>query len=141
MPMNLPLEIQKIVENLESVNDKEEYLKRVYAILIDKYHGSRLKFITRLWELFDSNIDGLWRKNGFIYCTQTNRLLKVILVASKFFNKEDIRFRWTLTWYIVPHQYAVVKINDNKYINVDIWANIFGIEFGDFAHGFHQSSK
>ncbi|MBU2590291.1 MAG: hypothetical protein KJ939_01490 [Nanoarchaeota archaeon] len=38
--------------------------------------------------------------------------------------------------YISIHQYLKVKVN-SKYVIIDGWARIYGIKFGDYAHGFH----
>jgi hypothetical protein len=146
IPKQIPLEMQKMTdEQLKSSSSKEDCLRRSYNILISKYQGSRLKTITKFFSLFKLNAFDLWPKQGFISCMQMNYLLKILLVKSGFFKEEDIKLPWVLllTWrtFIHPHQYARVKINDNKYINVDIWAKFCGIEFGDYSHWAHRSTE
>jgi len=71
-----------------------------------------------------------------MHCTNINRILKSLLIGSGLFREEDIRIKWTLIWYVSPHQHVQVRIGD-RWINVDIWAHAYGIEFGDYTHGFH----
>lgn len=128
--------MQDVIDELKKAQSQEECLRKAYDVLIAKYHGDRIKTITKLFNILESDIEVLWRKNGFLHCTNINYILKTLLIDSGFFKKEDIRTRWTLIWYVSPHQYAQVRIND-KWINVDVWAHAFGIELGDHAHGFH----
>ena len=136
IPGVLPDEMQKIINEIKKSLNKEECLKKVYEILIAKYQGCRIKTYTKLFDAFKRDIATLWSKNGFLHCTHINYVMKVLLIKSDFFKKEDIRLKWTQIWYISPHQYLQVKIDD-KWINVDVWAYAYGIKFGDNAHGFH----
>ena len=63
--------------------------------------------------------------------------MRILLVKSELFDEEDIKLKWTLVWHISPHQYLTIKINQNEYINIDLWGKAYGINFGDYAHGFH----
>ena len=142
MPTLLPTEMEEIINNqLKSADSPEECLKRVYNILSLKYYGNRWKIVSRFWELFNLNPQRLWAKSGFLYCTSINYLMKILLTRSGWFKKGDIATKWSLTWNFFPHQYLRARVDSNKYINADVWAKIFGIEFGDHAHGFHQSTK
>lgn len=132
----LPDEMQKIINELKKALNKEECLKKVYKILIAKYSGNRIKTYTKLSDFFKHDINKLWGKSGFLHCTNINYVMRTLLIKSDFLKEDEIRLRWTLIWYITPHQYVQVKIND-KWINVDVWANSYGIKFGDNAHGFH----
>lgn len=136
IPDVLPDDMQKIINEIKKSLNKEECLKRAYGILIAKYRGYRIKIYTKLFDVFKRDIGALWNKSGFMHCTNINYLMRTLLIKSDFFKEADIRLKWTQIWYITPHQYLQVNIND-KWINVDIWAYAYGIKFGDNAHGFH----
>lgn len=141
MPKTVPLDMQAVIERLRDTDSQEECLRQAYDILIQKYHGNRLKTLLRFFELFSSSVNTLWYKNGFMHCTNLNRLLYILLVKSGHFTKNDIETRWTLLWYISPHQYIQVSMKNGQRINVDVWAHVYGISFGDYAHGFHAYRK
>ena len=65
-----------------------------------------------------------------------NYLFMIFLVKSGF-DYKDINPKWTLVYYLSPHQYLNIKINKKKPINVDSWGKSYGIKFGDYARGFH----
>lgn len=136
IPDVLPEEMQKIINEIKKSLNKEECLKKAYEILISKYRGYRVKTYIKLFDVFKHDIATLWDKNGFLHCTNLNYLLRALLIRSDFFTEDEIHLRWTHIWYISPHQFVQVKI-DNKLVNVDIWAYAYGIKFGDNAHGFH----
>lgn len=136
IPDVLPDEMQKIVDEIKKSSGKEECLKKTYEILIAKYHGSHGKTYTKLIDVFEHDIGTLWSKSGFMHCTNINYVLRTLLIKSDFFKDEDICLKWTLVWYISPHQYVKVRV-DNRWVDVDIWAYAYGIKFGDYAHGFH----
>lgn len=136
VPGVLPGEMQKITDELKKSPSKEECLKKAYGILISRYRGHRVETYTKLFDVLKHDIATLWDKSGFLHCTNLNYLLRALLVRSDFFTEDEMRLRWTHIWYVSPHQYVQVKIDD-KWINVDIWAYAYGIKFGDNAHGFH----
>lgn len=136
LPESLPSEMLTLVNDLKNSSNKEDCLKKAYQILAARYQGHRLKTYTKLCDAFRSDIDYLWSQKGFLHCNNINFLLRILLIKSNFFTESDIRIKWTLVWYVSPHQYLQVKLND-KWVDVDIWARPFGIGFGDHAHGFH----
>ena len=132
----LPVEIQQIVLILDSCKNQEECLKKAYDIVTKRYRGYRWATLTHFNNLFIHDPEKLWNKKTLI-CTNLNHLLKVILIHTKFFTKNDIRTKWTLIWLFSLHQYLRVKINGNKFINVDPWGKAYGVKFGDYSNGFH----
>lgn len=136
VPDVLPDEMQKIINEIKKSLNKEGCLKVAYEILTAKYRGYRIMTYLKLFDVFKHDIGTLWQKNGFLHCTNINYLLRTILIKSDFFTDDEICLCWTQIWYISPHQYLQVKVDD-KWIDVDIWAHAYGIEFGDHAHGFH----
>ncbi|MEF3692177.1 MAG: hypothetical protein V3574_03955 [Candidatus Moraniibacteriota bacterium] len=129
--------MMRVVEDLKKSSNKEECLKRVYDLLSDKYQGVRVKTYLKFPTVFKKDVNFFWNQGGFLHCTNMNYLARVFLVGSGFFREEDVILRWTLIWYISPHQYLRIKIAKDKFINVDIWAKDFGIKFGDYARGFN----
>jgi hypothetical protein len=136
LPENLPKELKEALHIASNSKNKEEFLFTIYNLLIKKYKGNRLKTFTKIFEIKEKNLDLLWHKNGFLHCTNINYILRSLLINSKFFKESDIRIKWTLIWYISPHQYLQINVG-NKWINVDIWSHNFGIKFGDYSHGWH----
>ncbi len=140
VPVAIPRGMQDVVDVLKESKTKMECLRRAYDILSERYHGHRFKTYTHLSELFSSDLLLLWNRRGFLHCTNLNYLLKILLVKSELFKDEDIYFRWTAIWFISPHQYVTVKINEADKVNVDLWGKIYGIPFGEYAHGARSGS-
>jgi len=136
IPEKLPSGMEKIVEELKKSKSKEECVERAYSAISEKYRGYRVKTYLRLFDLFVSDVEKIWAKSGFIHCHTMNYLMRILLVKSGWFEDSDVRVKWTLVWYISPHQYLDVKI-DEKAIIIDLWGKTYGIKLGDYAHGFH----
>lgn len=136
IPDKVPTEMQKKINEIKNSPSKEDCLRFVYDILVAKYHGSRVDTYTKLLNIFTHDIETLWNNSGFLHCSNINYIMRILLLKSGLFEENDIRFKWTLVWYISPHQYVQVRVN-NSWINIDVWANFYGIKFGDYAHGWH----
>jgi hypothetical protein len=136
LPDVVPNEMQHVIDGLRQSPSQEDYLKNAYAILTQKYHGERVQTYLRLFDIFKHDSETLWNTNGFLHCTNLNYLMRILLVKSGFFTEADIRLKWTLIWYVSPHQYMQIRVSDT-WINVDLWAYAYGIGFDDNAHGFH----
>ncbi len=137
MPKNIPEAMEKIVKELKKSASKQACLRKAYELLAKKYYGDRLMTYTHLFELFNADPVVLWDKRGYLHCTHINYLLRILLVKSGCFKDEDIKLKWTVIWYLSPHQYLEIRLNDQKTVNVDVWGIKYGIKFGDYAHGFH----
>jgi hypothetical protein len=140
VPESLPVELGDVLRELSKKKTKREVLDASYELLTEKYRGHRIKTLTNLFDLFDVDVAKLWSKHGFLHCTNMNYLLKILLVGSKKFNESDVSFHWTTINYYSPHEYLRVRLDDATVINVDIWGKAYGIQFGDYAHGFHSGS-
>ncbi len=136
IPDVLPDEMQKVIEKLKKSTNKKECLIKAYDILTSKYRWYRILTYLKILDAFENDIWELWKKTGFMHCNNLNYLLRTILIKSNFFTENEIRLRWTLIWYISPHQYTQVKIDD-KWVDIDIWWYSYWIKLGDHAHGFH----
>lgn len=135
IPEKIPSGMEEAVAILKKSSSKEECLRRAYGILASKYEGRRVETYLRLWEGLTADPEKLWKRNGFLHCTNMNYLLRVLLVRSGFFTDQDIELKWTLVYYLSPHQYVRVKINERNYVKVDLWGKFFGVAFGDYARG------
>lgn len=125
-----------VITTVRRTHSKEECLRTAYEMLTHKYHGGRLKTLTRCWELLPRSIDRLWAKSGFLHCTNLNRLLRYVLIESGHFQKRDIKARWTLLWYVSPHQFLHVHVGEGRWIAIDCRAKHYGVPYGEYAHGF-----
>ena len=135
IPKKLPVDMEFIIEDLRKSKNKRECLTKAYLILTSKYPGSRVKTYVLFHKAFNNDVNKLWRES-FLHCTSTNYLLRILLIKSGLFKDEDIIPKWTLVYYLSPHQYLNIKL-DKKHVNVDLWGKSYGIKFGDYARGFH----
>jgi len=136
----LPDKMQVIVENLKKSKNKEDCLRQAYNILVKKYRGRRFLAFLNFPKLFDKELDRIWSQDGYIYCTTLNYLLHILLIKSGWFNEDDIKLKLTIFWYISIHQYLEIRMREGKIINIDLWGKFYGIEFGDYTHGFHTKT-
>lgn len=135
------MDLEREIQKLRKLKTKEEVLKSAYALLTKKYRGYRIKTITRIPELFDADVARLWARSGFLYCTHLNYLMKILLVGSNKFKEDDFVFQWTAIYYWSPHQYLKVRMDNERWVNVDVWARAYGIEFGQYASGSHSGTR
>ncbi|MCF7795003.1 hypothetical protein K9M50_01420 [Patescibacteria group bacterium] len=136
LPKELNSTFVNIIEHLNSCNNKEEALKEAYNIIATRFKSSRFKLFIRVKRGFMKNPEKMWQKK-FLYCYQDNYLLRLFLVKSKWFKDEDIKLKFSFVYYIIPHQYLKIKIDDNQYMNVDPWGRDYGVKLGDYLYGFH----
>jgi hypothetical protein len=134
--VELPEDLRAKIEILKQAKSKEDCLRQAYDFLVEKYHGDRICTFSKIHELFIRDIGKLWTKSGFLHCTNINYILRMMLIESGFFKESNIKEKWTQIWLFSPHQHLDINL-DNKIIHVDVWANRYGIKFGDHAHGFH----
>lgn len=139
IPNKLPESMQDIVTQLKKSENKEVCLRKAYNILSKKYRGCRFYTYLKFFDLFITDVNRLWKKNGCLHCTHLNYLLRVLLIKSGFFKEEDIKLKLTLIYYVSIHQYLNIRINNDKFIDVDLWGNANGIKFGYYTHGFYKS--
>jgi hypothetical protein len=141
IPAKLPKEMSSIVRKLKHSKNKEACLRKAYSILAEKYRGYRFRTYLLIGQAFRSDLNYLWSKRGFMHCTNLNYLMRILLVKSGFFMDADIEQKWTLVWYVSPHQYLRVRTSKNKFVNVDVWNWPYGIGLGDYARGFHHAER
>ncbi|MCL5666479.1 MAG: hypothetical protein M1383_01790 [Patescibacteria group bacterium] len=140
LPENLPEEMrQKIAELENRTSTPSEYLQETYNLVLDKTlhqwkHG-RLQAGIKLHRLFVKDLAEIWRTPKFVYCQAINCVVFALLAKSKFFTADDVKIRHVFLNF-VPHQYLLVKIN-NEWIDVDpAGAGIRGNGLGSHAEWF-----
>lgn len=139
--VRLPADMNHEVATLRQLPSKEKVLRAAYELLSAKYQGFPVGTPLKFSVLFNMDIDSVWHQDGMQYCTNMNYLMEMLLVESGWFTAKDIRRRWTLLRLFSPHQYLQVRVQPNQWVTIDIWGSANGIEFGDYAHGFHLRSK
>lgn len=139
LPKKVPTILQKTINKLKKSKNKEDCLKDAYKIITKKYWGCNT--FHNFSDLFITDIKKLWKKKSPLHCTNLNYLLRVLLIKSEIFSKDDIEQKLTYVYYFWPHQYLRIKINNKKYINVDLWGKSHGIKFGNYAHRFNFRSE
>ena len=133
---NLPKTIAKITDIVSKEKDKHLALRSAYNLVSEKFPGYRIRMFFRFWIIYSKDLNKLVTYN-YLFCTQVNYILRNVLVKSTWYRDEDIQLKWTLVWYIIPHQYLRIKIKENEYMNIDPWSRRLGIKFGDYLYGFH----
>ncbi|MEW6610493.1 MAG: hypothetical protein AB1352_02620 [Patescibacteria group bacterium] len=136
IPEKLPVDMMKVVEELKRCQNQDECLQRAYDILTTKYRGYKFRTYTRFWEMFETDLDKLWARSGFLHCHLMDYLMRVLLVKSGWFRDEDLVLKITFIWYISIHQHLLVHMRDGRQIHVDIWYAHYGKKLGDYARGF-----
>lgn len=144
-PHPLPEKIPEVLANHinefnQSSKADEEFIKKCFFLVVSFQKGHRVNVFLLFWRLFWTDVKKLYDFRGYFHCTTSNYLLRTMLVKSGRVQEKYIQQVSTSTWGIFPHQYLRVKLSDKKYITLDAWAYRFGIEFGDYSHGFHTGN-
>lgn len=135
---DLPEEMKLLVSEISQIEDQRAAIEYAYEALAKKYQGSRIFTFLRLDRFFITDIEALWKKNGFLHCNHMNYLLRTILVASKKCTNDDIESLWTQIWFFSPHQYLSIHLKNGDVLKVDLWGKVYGVPFGEYAHGFQN---
>lgn len=128
---NLLFAIQKV----HDAGNQESAIKVAYSIITSKFNGHRFYTYFLLWRAFETDPNILWKRSGFLHCTQQNYLLFVLLIKSGWYTDKDIQLGYSLVWFVSPHQYLRVRCQ-NRILYVDPWNFAFGAPFGTYASGF-----
>jgi hypothetical protein len=141
LPVAVTGEINDAILDLKKQQKQEHYLKAAYEFITTHYASGRIDTVLKLFDLYSTGLENLWSRNGFMHCTNQNYLLSILLVKSGYFNESDIKLKWTLIGFYSPHQYLKVRVNNNRWVEVDCWARHYGIGYGDHAHGFNTTIR
>ncbi|MFH1030314.1 MAG: hypothetical protein V1770_03595 [bacterium] len=134
LPENIPADLnKKISEIAKKSKSSYEFLQQTYDFLGTKYHAERFNTFLRFYGLFES-LDEVWKKSGFLHCTQMNYLMRIFLVQGGFFKDKDIKVKHTFANFCI-HQYLKVHV-DGKWVAVDAGEKIRGMDIGKHLWGF-----
>ena len=140
IPDKLPAVLdEKIWEIYEKTSSNTEYLEQSFYFITNTWKGNRFGFATKLHQVFLKDIDHIVSLDGYHHCTTMNYLLRIMAVRSNHFIDEDIKLKLTHSWYLAPHQYLEVTLDNSKTIYVDPWNYQFGIDFGSYGSGFDST--
>lgn len=123
------------VEKVRAAGSKELALKRASEVVTERCRGYRLRTYLYFWKAFETDPNRLWQRTGFMHCTHQNFLLRTLLVKSGWFLEDEIKLGYSLVWYISPHQYLKIKLDD-RVVAADPWNHRFGVPLGYYASGF-----
>ncbi len=140
MGEKLPEEMRVLAQEIANQPSQAVALRYAYDALSKRYRGYRLLTFLRLDRFLMSDIDELWKKDGFLHCHHMNYLLRTLLLASGKFALEEIEARWTQIWLFSPHQYLAVTLENGSVVETDLWGRVYGIPFGCHAHGLQSGS-
>lgn len=136
IPEVIPEDLEKEISKFSKL-PKDKALEEIFNFVVKKFDVYQIQPLY-FWEFFRDDINWLWKRK-YLNCIHLNFMLRIILVKSGF-NDDDIKLRITQTRYIYLHQYLQLNL-DNKLINLDPWFAHYGMEMGDYGHGFHVSFK
>ncbi|MCG2694716.1 hypothetical protein L6261_01375 [Candidatus Parcubacteria bacterium] len=136
IPNEIPMELMDKIIEFSVCGNKDEFLRKSFFYIVKKWGGSRIGFFTRFFDVFNNNFNKIFKKTGYLHCTTMNYILRVMAVKSGLFRDTDIELKLTNTWFVIPHQYLKVKLNENSFVCLDPWNYQFGIDYGDYGSGF-----
>ncbi len=132
IPKKLPLIMELEIKKLKKTKSKLACLKHAFNFVKNNVQPGNKLFFRNLRRSFVNDIFKLWdyiKKDGFLYCTQQNYLIRILLIKSGKFKEKDIALITYIRKKFFIHQYMQIKIN-NKWIDVDVWFAHFGTPFG-----------
>ena len=135
---DLPKGMQKVVAKIKRCRSRRQCVRIAYDAVTNRFRGYKFWTYIYFWLVFVHDPKLLWKRKGKkVICTNLNWLVRVLLVNSGRFKNKDIKSKWTMIACSSLHQY--LRIRDGKsYINVDPWGRIYGVSFGNYAHGFNS---
>lgn len=125
----------KAIDEVRACNSKETALQKAFDIVTARFRGYHFMTYILFWKALENDPNKLWERTGFMHCQHQNFLLRILLVESVKFTEADIEHRYSLVWYVSPHQYMVITLPERK-IAVDPWNAAFGAKLGQYAFGF-----
>ena len=134
-PEKIPDEMREVIKKLELESpDQMAYLKASFNFMRSRWHSERLRTIIRFPLIFRTDIGKIWKSPGYAHCTTINFILFSLLVKSKFFKEDDVKFKETF-FNMVLHQYLQVRVGD-KWIDSDASVTYLRLPLGKRAYFF-----
>jgi hypothetical protein len=142
MPRHISDQLQQEIDTLKKkYPSKDMFLRAAYDKIALRYRPT-FSVLLHIPTLFMKSPEKLWnRKDRFIACHQLNFLFRVFLVKSGLFSDQDIEIRYSVTDYVMTHQYVHIyldgrdddALNKQDEIDVDPWGKRYGIPFGEYG--------
>ena len=108
--------IKKIAKTLKG-KTKEKTLRNIFKYVIRNHSGllgSTKRFFI-LKNAFLNDIEKLLENKIYLYCHNSNLMMKTLLVNTKQFNEEDIEAKWELGTNLGVHQYLLISSDKNTF--------------------------
>ena len=127
--------LEKAIKEVKKQKTKSAALKKAYNIISRRKHAGKWQtyiFLHKIW----LSPEQIMKEKGFLHCSNINYLLRILLINSGKFKEEDIKHKFSLIYYLSPHQYMQVK-TEKGWTDVDPWGAKYGLKLGQYAHSFN----
>ena len=139
LPTHLPYKLSVDINRLSKTSSQRSLAKKAFLYVVGNWGGPRYNMLFKFHRLFYRDISRIFKTKGYLHCTSMNYILRVLLVKSGLFSDSDISIRFTNTWFVCPHQYLEVKLDDGDVLYLDPWNYQFGISYGNVGSGFDST--
>lgn len=139
IPENIPEELKKVIRDFSEQSSSEEFLKKSFEYITQNWWWDRYGIFLYMLRLSETRIWDILKTKWYLHCTTMNYLLRVMLVKSWYYQDNQIQEKWTHIWYIAPHQYLHIVLDNWEYIDIDPWNYQFGIPYGSYGKGFDST--
>ncbi len=136
LPESVPTELADKVEEFTRSQNQEHFLRQAFFYTVHRWGGNRFNIVRKLPRLFLRDLDKIMQTKGYLHCTTMNYLLRIMAVKSGLFADQDIKLKFTNTWYVAPHQYLEVDLANGEKVTLDPWNYQYGIDYGNYGSGF-----
>ncbi|MGE0792752.1 MAG: hypothetical protein AB7V77_01070 [Candidatus Woesearchaeota archaeon] len=120
---------KKVIKDLEEIGKKYKSKKKVLDKILeyefDRFESKMFQQFTEFPLLFVKSLNDIWKRKGYLHCHQQNLLIRYFLLKTKRFTEDDIKLKITNCYFMI-HQYIKVKVENNKWLNVDPFAMRMG---------------
>lgn len=123
------------IQNIKRQPTAYQAIQYAMELLSHKYQSLRFKSFSRFWRIHEKDPNKLWKRTGFLHCTQQNYLLRVLLVKGNKIQDENIKLGYSLVWNVSPHQFLIVKYKGEN-LALDPWNYDRGAHIDAYAAGF-----
>lgn len=127
------------INKVKQAKNQQQALDIAYELVGQRFQSYRFRTYWQLIHIFLNDPNELWQRTSFLHCHHQNFLLRILLIRSNWFTEDEIALGFGLVFYVSPHQYLKVKV-DNRWIAVDPWNYTYGAKLGEYANGFGFAS-
>lgn len=134
LPKRVSKDIQTAINQVKATKSKDAAVKKAYSLIHKQFRGGKVETYSKLFYLFKTDINRIWKEGDFVHCTTMNYFLRILLVKSGKFKDAEITNHWTLSMWFSPHQFIRISNYD-----VDMWGSYYNVPFGKHAVGFSHN--